>query len=88
MPEEKKENETAGQNARPFFPVGTQQPANRFYYILADEKLTIDAAMNYFENNRKLLIIIITKEGKDTSRPHCIITQADIIDMKKILDVY
>ncbi len=59
-----------------------------YYYILADDKLTIDAAMNYFENNRKLLIIIITKEGRDTSRPLCIITQADIIDMKKILDVY
>ena len=64
------------------------QMGEDYYYILADDKLTIDAAMNYFENNRKLLIIIITKEGKDTSRPHCIITQADIIDMKKILDVY
>ena len=64
------------------------QMGEGYYYILADDKLTIDAAMNYFENNRKLLIIIITKEGKDTSRPNCIITQADIIDMKKILDVY
>ena len=64
------------------------QMGDDYYYILTDEKLTIDAAMNYFENNRKLLIIIITKEGKDTTRPLSIITPADIIDMKKILDVY
>lgn len=59
-----------------------------YYFMIADEALTIDAAMNYFENNRKLLIILITKDGKDTSRPLCIISSADIIDMKRILDVY
>ena len=59
-----------------------------YYFMLANEKLTIDEAMNYFENNRKLLIILITKDGKDTSRPLKIISAADIIDMKKILDVY
>ena len=56
--------------------------------MLADKKLTIDAAMNNFENNRKLLIILITKDGKETSKPLKIISSADIIDMKKILDVY
>ena len=59
-----------------------------YYYMLADKKLTIDAAMNHFESNRKLLIILITKDGKDTSKPLKIISSADIIDMKKILDVY
>lgn len=59
-----------------------------YYFMLADEDLTIDSAMNYFENNRKLLIILITKNGKDNGRPLCIISSADIIDMKKILDVY
>lgn len=58
------------------------------YYILADERLTIEAAMNYFENNRKLLIILITKDAKDTGKPLSIISYTDIIDMKKILDVY
>ena len=33
-----------------------------YYFMLADQKLTIDNAMNYFENNRKLLIILITKD--------------------------
>ena len=59
-----------------------------YYYMLADEKLTIDTAMNYFENNRKLMIILITKGGKDSGKPLKIISSSDIIDMKKILDVY
>ncbi len=59
-----------------------------YYFMLADQKLTIDNAMNFFENNRKLLIILITKDGKDTGKPLKIISNADIIDMKKILDVY
>ncbi len=59
-----------------------------YYFILADTKLTIDNAMNSFENNRKLLIILITKDGKDTGKPLKIISSSDIIDMKRILDVY
>ena len=59
-----------------------------YYFMLADQGLTIDNAMNFFENNRKLLIILITKDGKDTGKPLKIISSADIIDMKKILDVY
>ena len=65
-----------------------QDMGDDYYFMLADEELTIDEAMNYFENNRKLLIILITKNGKDSSRPLGIISSADIIDMKKILDVY
>ncbi len=70
--------------------VGTiiQDMGDDYYFMLADEDLTIDEAMNYFENNRKLLIILITKNGKDSSRTLGIISSADIIDMKKILDVY
>ena len=59
-----------------------------YYFILASEDISIDEAMNHFENNRKLLIILITKDGKETGKPLKIISSADIIDMKKILDVY
>ncbi len=59
-----------------------------YYFMLADHDLTIDQAMNFFENNRKLLIILITKNGKDTGKPLGIVSSSDIIDMKKILDVY
>lgn len=59
-----------------------------YYFMLANEHLSVDEAMNFFESNRKLLIILITKDGKDTGKPLKIISSADIIDMKKILDVY
>ncbi|MCQ2564808.1 MAG: CBS domain-containing protein [Clostridia bacterium] len=59
-----------------------------YFFVIADENLTIDAAMNYFENNRKLMIILITKDGKENGKPLGIISHADIIDMKKILDIY
>ena len=59
-----------------------------YYFMVADEGLTVDEAMNSFENNRKLLIILITKDGKDTGKPLGIISSVDIIDMKKILDIY
>lgn len=59
-----------------------------YFFMLAPKELTIEAAMNYFENNRKLMVILVTKDGKETSKPLCIISNADIVDMKKILDVY
>lgn len=59
-----------------------------YFYILADKKLTIDTAMNLFENNRKLMVILITGDGKPTGKPLSIISVADVVDMKKILDVY
>ena len=59
-----------------------------YYYIIADQNLTVDSAMNYFENNRKLLVILITKDGKENSKPLNIISSADIIDMKRIVDIY
>ncbi len=59
-----------------------------YFFVIADENLTIDAAMNYFENNRKLMIILLTKDGKESGKPLGIISHADIIDMKKILDIY
>ncbi len=59
-----------------------------YYYIIADENLTIDSAMNYFENNRKLLVILITRDGKENGKPLSIISGSDIIDMQRILDIY
>lgn len=65
-----------------------QEMGEDYYFMLADPDISVDQAMNFFENNRKLLIILITKNGKDTSKPLAIISSADIIDLKKILDVY
>lgn len=65
-----------------------EQMGDDYYFMIADKDISIDVAMNSFENNRKLLVILITKDGKGTSKPLAIISTADIVDMKKILDVY
>jgi predicted transcriptional regulator len=56
------------------------------YYSLADANLTIDKALDMFYNNRKLLIIIITKTGNYLERPLGIITNTDVLEINKILD--
>lgn len=59
-----------------------------YYFIIADENLTVEGAMNFFETNRKLAVVLITKGAKNNSKLLKIITSADIIDMKRILDIY
>ena len=61
---------------------------NDNYYILADEQLTIESAMHNFETNHKLLIILITKDGKREELPLGIITITDVVEMQKVLNVY
>lgn len=61
---------------------------NSIYYVVEDENLTLERALNLFENNRKLLVILITKKGDDSYPPIGIITNSDVIDMQKVLDCY
>lgn len=65
-----------------------EELANVQYYCLADEKITIEQVMNLFENNNKLLIVLITRGGTDEYPPLGIITKDDVIKMQKVLDVY
>lgn len=58
------------------------------YYNVVDEQITIEQVMNLFENNNKLLIVLITRGGTDEYPPLGIITKDDIIKMQKVLDVY
>lgn len=58
------------------------------YYVIAEKSITIEQALNLFFENRKLLVIIITKSGEFNEMPIGIITAADIMDMNKILDNY
>lgn len=61
---------------------------NDNYYTIADEKITLDKVLNLFTENRKLLIIIITKSGSLLESPIGIISVGDIMDINKILDNY
>ena len=61
---------------------------NASYYAVEGEDLTLEHALTLFENNRKLLAILITKDGKGGYPPLGIITNSDVIDMQKVLDNY
>lgn len=58
------------------------------YYALADENITLEQALNLFYRNRKMLVILITKNGSDFEKPTGIISVADIMDINSILENY
>ena len=61
---------------------------NDNYYTIANEKITLDKVLNLFTENRKLLVILITKTGTLLEQPLGIITISDIMDINKVLDNY
>ena len=58
---------------------------NSNYYLVRDEKLTVEDALLEFNNNHKLLAILITKNGNPSNMPLGMITTGDIVEMNKIL---
>lgn len=58
------------------------------YYVVVDEKTTIEYVMNLFEQNKKLLIVLITEKGSQKYPPLGIITISDVIEMQNVLDIY
>lgn len=58
------------------------------YYEVVNEQLTIEQAMNLFYKNRKLLVILITKNGSENEKPLGIVSVSDIIDINNILENY
>ena len=57
-------------------------------YVICSEALTVQQALDAFFHNRKLLAIIITKHGTFAERPINILTNADLLDLNKIIDDY
>ncbi len=57
-------------------------------FTIRSRNLTVQEALDIFYNNRKMLAIIITKNGNSLERPIGIITPADVIDLNKIVDDY
>ncbi len=58
------------------------------YFTVCDKELTIERALNYFYLNRKLQMIIITKNGTCNEPLLGVITIADILDMNAIIENY
>ena len=58
------------------------------YYTIAEETITLDRVLTLFTENRKLLLIVITKTGSLLEKPIGIVSVGDIMDINKILDNY
>ena len=57
-------------------------------YEICSESLTVQEALDIFFNKKKIQAIIITKKGTFNERPINILTNADFIDLNKIIDDY
>jgi len=62
-------------------------PSNN-HYVVASNKITIEEALTFFNKNRKLTSIILTRDGTFTTKPIGIITGGDVMDLMKILENY
>ena len=60
-------------------------PSNSLFH-LASNRITIEEVLKMFNSNRKLVCIIITKSGNYLEPPIGIITQADVMDLMKVLE--
>lgn len=56
------------------------------YYAITDQHATLDKILTMFTENRKLLLVIITKTGSLLEPPLGIITISDIMDINRVLD--
>jgi predicted transcriptional regulator len=55
-------------------------------FVVKDMELTVEEALNLFYQNRKLLMIMLTKSGSLDEAPIGILTPTDIMDLNKVLD--
>lgn len=60
--------------------------SNENYYAIANDRVTLDKVLNMFTENRKLLLVLITKNGTLLEVPLGIITISDIMDINRVLD--
>lgn len=58
------------------------------YYTITNKDVTLDKILNYFSENRKLSLVIITETGSLLEQPIGIIAIADIMDINKKLDSF
>ncbi|MBQ7467049.1 MAG: CBS domain-containing protein [Clostridia bacterium] len=57
-------------------------------YEVVSSNVTIDTVLYLFQSNRKLSVVVITKNGNYNEKPLGLVTTTDTIDMQTILDNY
>lgn len=65
-----------------------QKHTSSKYYDVVSRDATIEEVLNIFNENRKLIAILITKGGSLNEPPIGILTATDIISLNKILENY
>ena len=58
------------------------------FYTFASKNTTINEILDMFNENRKLVVILITPNGNFLEMPIGIVTVSDILDINKILENY
>ena len=58
------------------------------HFTIVNQSVTIEQILTIFNNNRKIAGILITENGTATELPVCFLTNADIIDLVKIIESY
>ncbi len=58
------------------------------FYTIVDKNVTIDRVMDLFNENRKLMVVLITPRGSLVEVPIGIIAVSDLLEINKILDDY
>lgn len=58
------------------------------FYTFANKNTTINEILDMFNENRKLMVILITPNGNFLEMPIGIVTVSDILDINKILENY
>lgn len=58
------------------------------HFAVVSANVTIEEVLTIFNNNRKIAAILITHSGLASERPIGIVTNADIIDLIKIIENY
>lgn len=58
------------------------------YYALAPKDITLERVLTMFNENRKLLVILITDKGTNSEPPLGVVTVSDVMDINNIMDNY
>lgn len=74
-------------NKTPVSSVISEQDVDKVFTIRS-KNLTVQEALDLFYHNRKLLAIVITKNGNNLERPIGILTAANIMDLNKVIEDY
>lgn len=58
------------------------------HFTIVNKDVTIEQILTIFNNNRKIAAVLITEQGTAMEKPLCFLTNADIIDLVKVIENY